>query len=135
MITTEDVYCILHDVCEQFGIKEIYGKHNTPTGKVKTERIVIRTGSQGNGEIWEKSFVNINFCVPNLFNGDANKIRLQEIERMVKPVFKRGDTVFLKGSHCDYENGGDDWLSTEEDTDLKCHYVNVRILFKVLNVD
>ena len=79
--------------------------------------------------------MNINFCVPDLFNGDANTIRLQEIERMVKPVFKRGDTVYYNGSHCDYENGGDNWLSTEEDTELKCHYVNVSILFKVLNLD
>ena len=27
-----------------------------------------------------------------------------------------------------------DTIGTEEDTSLKCHYVNVRILFEVLNV-
>lgn len=27
-----------------------------------------------------------------------------------------------------------DTIGTEEDTALKCHYVNVRILFEVLNV-
>ena len=80
MITTGDVYCILHDVCKQFGIKEIYDGLNTPTGKVKSERIVIRTGAQSNEAIWEKSFVNINFCTQNLYNSDANTVRLTEIE-------------------------------------------------------
>lgn len=135
MITTGDVYCILHDICKQFGITEIYDGKNTPTGEVNTERIVIRTGSQSNEVIWEKSFVNINFCTPNLFNGDANTTRLTEIERMVKPVFKQGDTGSFDGSTYNYENGGDNWISQEEDTELRCHYVNVRILFEVLNVD
>lgn len=135
MITTSDVYCILHDACKQFGISEIYDGHNTPTGEVKSERIVIRVGSQGNGDIWEKSFVNINFCVPDLFSGDANTVRLGEIERLAKEFFKHGDTGCFDTSNYSYENGGDNWLSVEADTELRCHYVNVRILFQVLNVN
>lgn len=135
MIATSDVYCILHDACKRFGISEIYDGHNTPTGEVKSERIVIRVGSQGNGDIWEKSFVNINFCVPDLFSGDANTVRLGEIERLAKEFFKHGDTGCFDASNYSYENGGDNWLSVEADTELRCHYVNVRILFQVLNVD
>lgn len=134
MITTGDVYCILHKVCEQFGITEIYDGLDEPKGKIKSERIVIRTDSQGNGKIWEKSFVNINFCTPLNIDGSANTVRLNEIERMVKPVFKNGDVIEYNGSTCNYENGGDGWMSREADTALKCHYVNVRILFEVLNV-
>lgn len=134
MITTGDVYCILRKICEQFGIAEIYDGLDEPKGEIKSERIVIRTGSQSNGKIWEKSFVNINFCTPLNVDGSANTVRLNEIERIVKPVFKYGDVVKYNGSTCSYENGGDNWMSREADTALKCHYVNVRILFEVLNV-
>lgn len=134
MITTGDVYCILHKVCEQFGITEIYDGLDEPKEEVKSERIVIRTGSQSNSQIWEKSFVNINFCTPLNIDGSTNTVRLNEIERMVKPVFKDGDVIEYNGSICNYENGGDGWMSREADTALKCHYVNIRILFEVLNV-
>lgn len=134
MITTGDVYCILHEVCEQFGIPEIYDGLDEPKGEIKSERIVIRTGSQNNGKIWENSFVNINFCTPLNIDGSANTVRLNEIERMVKPIFKYGDILKYDDSICSYENGGGGWLSREADTALKCHYVNVRILFEVLNV-
>lgn len=135
MITTGDVYCILYRVCEQFGIAEIYDGLDEPTGEIKSERIVIRIGSQSNEKIWEKSVVNINFCIPLNIDGSTNTVRLNEIERMVKPVFKYGDIIKYDGSTCSYENGGEGWISREADTALKCHYVNVRILFEVLNVN
>lgn len=135
MITTGDVYCILRKVCERFGIAEIYDALDEPQGEIKSERIVVRTGSQNNGKIWEKSFVNINFCIPLNIDGSVNTVRLNEIERMVKPVFKYGDIVEYDGSTCSYESGGDSWMSREADTALKCHYVNIRILFEVLNVN
>ena len=129
MIVTTDIANILYRDCLPFGISIIpHGKKLT--GELKSERIVIHSKSQQSGTYWKKSFVEVNLCVPDLKEGEANTIRLNELEKQAQSVLdsitgRYNDTTY----HYSIES-----IGTEEDTALKCHYVNVRILFEVLNV-
>lgn len=130
MIVTTDIANILYKDCKAFGI-EVYQAGNIPDEhkKLSSERVIIRTKSQSPEAIWKKGFVEVNLCVPDM-DGDANLIRLQKLERKAQEVL---DEVVgeYDGSNYYYLI---DSIGTEADTELRCHYVNVRILFQVLNV-
>ena len=130
MIVTTDIANILYKDCKAFGI-EVYQAGNIPDEhkELSSERAIIRTKSQSPETYWKKGFVEVNLCVPDM-DGDANLIRLQELERKAQEVL---DEVVgeYDGSHYYYSI---DSIGTEADTELRCHYVNVRLLFQVLNV-
>lgn len=129
MIVTTDIRNILYRDCKAFGI-EIVPDGETLTGELKSERIVIHTKKQQPGTYWKKSFVEINLCVPNLSENGANTIRLNELERETVKFFDDEVSTY-DGTTYRYSIES---IGTEADTALKCHYVNVRILFNVLNV-
>ena len=130
MIVTTDIANILYKDCEAFGI-EVYQAGNIPDEhkELSSERVIIRTKSQSPETYWKKGFVEVNLCVPDI-DGDANLIRLQELERKAQEVL---DEVVgeYDGSNYYYPI---DSIGIEADAELRCHYVNVRILFQVLNV-
>ena len=130
MIVTTDIANILYKDCKAFGI-EVYQAGNIPDEhkKLSSERVIVRTKSQSPEAIWKKGFVEVNFCVPDM-DGDANLIRLQELERKAQEAL---DEVVgeYDGSNYYYLI---DSIGIEADTELRCHYVNVRLLFQVLNV-
>ena len=128
MIVTTDIGNILYRDCKAFGI-DIVPDGETLTGELKSERIVIHAKKQQPGTYWKKSFVEVNLCVPDLGENSANSIRLGELEREAMKVLR--STGSYDGSFYRYSIEG---IGTEADTALKCHYVNVRILFEVLNV-
>lgn len=130
MIVTTDIANILYKDCEAFGM-EVYQSGNIPdeNKKLSSERVIIIAKSQSPEAIWKKGFVEVNLCVPDM-DGKANLIRLQELERKAQEVLD--DVVGeFDGSSYYYSI---DQIGTEADTALKCHYVNVRLLFQVLNV-
>lgn len=130
MIVTTDIANILYKDCKAFGI-EVYQAGNIPDEhkKLSSERVIVRTKSQSPETYWKKGFVEVNLCVPDM-DGDANLIRLQELERKAQEVL---DEVVgeYDGSNYYYLI---DSIGIEADTELRCHYVNVRLLFQVLNV-
>ena len=130
MIVTTDIANILYKDCKAFGI-EVYQAGNIPDEhkKLSSERVIVHTKSQSPEAIWKKGFVEVNLCVPDM-DGDANLIRLQEFERKAQEVL---DEVVgeYDGSNYYYLI---DSIGIEADTELRCHYVNVRLLFQVLNV-
>lgn len=131
MIVTTDIANILYRDCKVFGI-DVYQSGNIPDEdkELSSERVIIRTKSQSPETYWKKGFVEVNLCVPDV-NGKANLIRLQELERKAQEVLD--DMVGeYDGSNYYYLI---DSIGMEADTVLKCHYVNVRILFQVLNVN
>lgn len=130
MIVTTDIANILYRDCKAFGI-EVYQSGNIPDEdkELSSERVIIRTKTQSPETYWKKGFVEVNLCVPDL-GGKANLIRLQELERKVQEVL---DDVVGEYDGSSYYYSIDS-IGTEADTALKCHYVNVRILFNVLNV-
>ena len=130
MIVTTDIANILYKDCKAFGI-EVYQAGNIPDEhkELSSEMVIIRTKSQSPETYWKKGFVEVNLCVPDI-DGDANLIRLQELERKAQEVL---DEVVgeYDGSNYYYLI---DSIGIEADAELRCHYVNVRILFQVLNV-
>lgn len=130
MIVTTDIANILYKDCKAFGM-EVYQSGNIPDEdrELSSERVIIIAKSQSPEAIWKKGFVEVNLCVPDM-EGKANLIRLQELERKAQEVLD--DVVGeFDGSSYYYQI---DQIGTEADTALKCHYVNVRLLFQVLNV-
>lgn len=130
MIVTTDIANILYKDCKAFGM-EVYQSGNIPDEdkELSSERVIIIAKSQSPEAIWKKGFVEVNLCVPDM-EGKANLIRLQELERKAQGVLD--DIVGeFDGSSYYYSI---DQIGTEADTALKCHYVNVKLLFQVLNV-
>ena len=130
MITTTDIANILYRDCDSFGM-EIVPQGRILTGALKSERLVIHSKPQQTGKIWKKSFVEVNICVPDLQHNEANTIRMNELERI---AYKQFDDVVGDYDGTNYRYSIES-IGMEQDVDLKCHYVNVRILFEVLNVN
>lgn len=129
MIVTTDIADILYRDCKAFGIGIVpFGK--TLTGDLKGERITIYVKGQTPSKYWEKCFCDVNLCVPDLEVNITNTLRLKELERKAKKLF-RSVTGTFDGTRYHYEV---DTIHIEADTALKCHFVNVRILFNALNV-
>ena len=128
MIVTTDIGNILYRDCKAFGIS-IVPNGETLTGELKSERIVIHTKKQQPETYWKKSFAEVNLCVPDLSENEANSIRLNELERQAIEILR--STGSYNGSFYRYSIYS---IGTEADTTLKCHYVNVSVLFEVLNV-
>ena len=129
MIVTTDIADILFRDCKNFGIMIVpFGK--TLTGELTKERITIHVKGQTPEKIWEKCFVEVNLCVPDLGVNIANTLRLKELERTAKELF-RSVTGTFDGTRYLYEI---DTINIEADAALKCHFVNCRILFNALNV-
>ena len=128
MIVTTDIGNILYRDCKVFGI-DLIPDGETLTGELKYEKIVIHVKKQQLGTYWKKSFVEVNLCVPDLKEGEANTIRLNELERQAMKILR--STGSYNGSFYRYSIYN---IGTEADTALKCHYVNVSVLFEVLNV-
>ena len=129
MIVTTDIADILYQDCKAFGIEIVpFGK--TLTGELKDERITIHVKGQTPSKYWEKCFCGVNLCVPDLGVKIANTLRLKELERKAKELFKSVTGEF-DGTRYHYEI---DTIHIEADTALKCHFINCRILFNALNV-
>lgn len=129
MIVTTDIADILYRDCKAFGIGIVpFGK--TINGELKDERITIHVKGQTPSKYWEKCFCDINLCVPDLGAKIANTLRLKELERKAKELFKSVTGEF-DGTRYNYEI---DTIHIEADTALKCHFINCRILFNALNV-
>lgn len=128
MIVTTDIGNILYRDCKAFGIA-IVPDGETLTGELKSERIVIHAKKQQPGTYWKKSFAEVNLCVPDIGLNSANSIRLNELERQANYLFDSVSTYDGTTYRYSIES-----IGTEADTALKCHFVNVRILFEVLNV-
>ena len=129
MIVSSDIANILYRDCKAFGI-DIVPNGETLTGELKSERIVIHAKKQQPGTYWKKSFAEINLCVPDLEHNSAYSIRLNELEREANKLFDDVVSTY-DGTRYHYSIES---IGTEADTALKCHYVNLRILFEVLNV-
>nr|DAU91308.1 MAG TPA: hypothetical protein [Bacteriophage sp.]DAX58359.1 MAG TPA: hypothetical protein [Caudoviricetes sp.] len=129
MIVTTDIADILYRDCKAFGIEIVpFGK--TLIDELKDERITIHVKGQTPSKYWEKCFCDINLCVPDLGVKIANTLRLKELERKAKELFKSVTGEF-DGTRYNYEI---DTIHIEADTALKCHFINCRILFNALNV-
>lgn len=127
MITQGDIAKILYKDCKVFGLP-VYQKENTPKGKVTKERIVVIPKAGATEMYWEKCYVEVNFCVPDV-KGQANLVRMDELERLAVSQLKKKSGIWDSTRYI-YRK---DSTSREQDTELGCHFVNVRLLFEILN--
>ena len=132
MIVTTDIANIIFKDCKSFGISEMYQRGNILGGKGKTGRILIYRKTQQPDAYWEKGYVEVNLCVPVTKTGKANLIRLNELERKAREMFKDGIVGQYDGSWYRYSSES---IGIEEDKELCCYYVNVKLLFETLNVN
>lgn len=128
MIVTTDIANILYRDFKALGI-DIVPFGETLTGKLDKERITIHIKKPTSEDYWVKRFADVNICVPDIRPNIANTIRLNELERLANKNFKL-ITGVQDNTRYKYEVE----TSVETDTDLKCHFVNCKILFNVLNV-
>ncbi len=135
MITPQTIGNILYRDSKALGIKSRYvvfpddNSDEIPSGEVKEERVVIHVKSQKPGTYWRKSFNEVNIMVPRIANR-PNRIRLEEVEKTATKLFD-GVVGVYDGVTYSYSI---DSIGSMTDSALRCEYVNVRILFEVLNV-
>lgn len=131
MIATLDIQTIIMSDCKRcadFGISEIYPKDDEPSGEISAERIVVSSKSQQPERIWKKNFVEVNLCVPDI-DGSADTIRMGELERVCIGHF---NDICGRYDGTPYEYSIYS-IGTEERKDLRYHYINMRLIFNVLN--
>ena len=128
MITTTDIGNILYRDCATFGIERFQGD-DFPTGEITDERIIIHSKAQQPGKIWKKSFAEVNLCVPDDNRGNARLVRLNELDREAECL--DGVVGEYDGTPYHYSISA---KGVEIDSQMRCHYVNVKILFEVLNI-
>ena len=128
MMLTEDIASALYRDCSAFGIP-VYRKGNIPMGEIKAPRVVILPKSLNPQTYWRKCFVEVNICVPDLKDGTANLIELGFFEHRAGEILD-GQVGRFEDEFYRYSISS---IGTEADESMKCHYVNARILFEVLN--
>ncbi|MCC8037269.1 MAG: hypothetical protein LIP02_03915 [Bacteroidales bacterium] len=128
MITTSDISVILYKACEPFGLVR-YPEGNVPRGEVGSERVVIHVKQGQPGTIWTSHWCEVNALVPDIAEGTADLNRLAELEGM----------MWAKLRGCGSHDGityryKPNSTVIMEDSQLRCHMVNARVLFETLNV-
>lgn len=129
MITTTDIANILYRVCQAFRMP-VYQEGNIDKGKIdKKGRVVIHVKEQTSETKWKKSFVEINLFAPDIKDGIADLIRLNELERRAHTILN------VVGSYdgITYKSSIASTVVLEEKT-LDAHFVNVKVLFRAINV-
>lgn len=128
MITSEDIALIIAEDLKGFGMA-IYTKGHIPVkGIEKNGRIVIIPKTNDDGTIFDKCFVEVNFNLPDV-NEEAD-YRLDKIERDAYKLLRKGKAGKFEDQ---WYNISFSSRSREEDTQLKCHYVHIQLLFETLN--
>ncbi len=128
MITTTDAANILYKDCAIFGMP-IFHADNAPDGFIEKDgRVVIHMKAQTPESIWKKGFLEVNLFVADTKYGSSDLIRLNELERLA--LKSMNATGKYDGTVYRYSVAS---TITMKNADLKAHYVNVKILFKVMN--
>lgn len=128
MITTTDLANILYRASRAFGIP-VYQAGNPPKGYVDERgRIVIHSRPFTLGRIWNKSYAEVNIFIADTPQGQADLIKLNQFERMAHDIFDDCDSY----DQTPYRYSVSSTMIADS-TDLKAHYVNVKVLFEALN--
>lgn len=129
-LTTSDIRIICKKIVGSLGI-EVYIPEELPLGAIASDRAVIVTSSDDLGKYWGKCIVTLSIIVPDVCPKIANMSRLSSYERKVQELFVDG----IAGEH-----GGDSYLielqsiGIDNASDVKCHFVNAKLMFNILNV-
>lgn len=129
MITPSNLLEITYDMCRPFGV-DLYMGGMFPTSEIEEERIVILSGRIIDGARWDRSPIQINWCVPDI-DGKPDLIRLKEVEHLLRTTFVRG-----AGKVGDYTyKYRRESIETVDGEGLKIHYVNLSLKYELLNTN
>lgn len=129
MITTTDTANILYTVCQTFNMP-IFQEGNVKKGKIgKDGRVVIHVKEQTSEPKWKKGFVEINLFAADLADGIADLIKLNGLERSAHRILNTVGTY----DGITYKSTVASTVVLENKT-LEAHFVNVKVLFRVMNV-
>lgn len=128
MITVTDAQNIVYKHAEQLGLP-VYQFGNIPKGEVKKSRVTVRAKDLTEQTIWNPCFIEVNVCVPDK-KDEADSKMLNNYDRLAHKAFLEivdrydGSTYRIR------------WQSSHEESDasLRCHYINIRLKFEILNV-
>lgn len=128
MIVTTDIANILYARCKMFGMPVAQG-HNIDYDALEPQgRVVVHVREQTPQKIWKKCFAEVNIHVPDVGEGRADLIKLNEIERNAHRIF---DCVSVyDDTYYRLTIAATNILQSKE---LHSHYVNAKVLFQSLN--
>lgn len=129
MITTSEIHNIIYAYCDAFGMEKHRG-NTMPLGEVTKERCVVITKQQRGGKYWDRCYVEVNLCVPDIM-GQANGERLAALERIAKGLFGYKTAGRYDGTIYRFQS---ETMEIAEAQNLRCHFVNVHILFETKNI-
>ena len=128
MIGNKDIEKILvKDLSTLIGVEDIFVADDMPEGIIEKERIVVISKPLSIAKIFNKSYTEVNWCVPDIGDYPAHE-RLGEVSRHLLKLSSVGE---YDGTAYRYEVSSIGVVASE----LKCHYVNARLLFEILNVN
>ena len=127
MITIGDISRRIYDDCRFLGVP-IFIRGAIPEGKLEKERVIINPKTIEDGTNWYRGYVEVNYLVPDR-NGEENGIRLDEVERCLKPLFYKQGVI--DGTRYRYRRYS---IGREQESSLECHFVNIRLLVEIQKV-
>lgn len=129
-LTTSDIKLIcmklVRGVCA-----ECYFPEDLPKGNITSDRAIIATSKNDIDKYWGKCIVTFSVLVPDVAPHIANMARISAYEKKVQ-------NLFIDGIAGEYE--GDDYLvelqsiGVDQASNIKCHFVNAKLIFNSLNV-
>jgi len=143
MISTYDIQKILYTDCKgidfnsifansAYGGKSIpvYHGFNTPKGAVTTPRVTLHIKEGVGGTYWNKRYVEVNLSIPDLEEDIADMHLLGKAENKILSHFKKPRAGEIDGGSYEYSLESN---SQEQDSQLRCHFVHIRLQFQILN--
>lgn len=103
---------------------------NITNGKITKPKIVIIGKPIEIGKYFEKCFIEVNYLYPDI-NEKVDIRTLNEIERQMLALFKNMKSSIFDNTCYRYSRQSN---GKYKDSEIKCHYVNVKVLFEIINV-
>lgn len=125
MITEGDTQNIIYSIVKGLGLPVIQGDTKSHS---KVPRVVVHAHKQEREKQYMKNFLDVNIVFSDVAN-EAQRARLKEYERRIKDMFYEDIVGTYEGSGYVVELKS---LGIEEDSTLKSHYVNCKLLFSTL---
>lgn len=129
MITTSDAANIIAVKCRDLGIADIRQGGNIDEGEITSERVVIIPKAESDGRLWKSIPVEVNILVPNIAHNTLNLVRLGELERAAKGVFRDCITGIYDETPYRYAPSE---IGRVQSENLRIGWINIHIFFETL---
>ena len=125
MITEGDTQNIVYNLCKDMGLPVLQGDTKS---HLKSPRVVVHAHKQEREKQYMKNFLDVNIVMSDVAN-EAQRAELKRYETLMKDKFYEDIVGVYKGCGYVIELKS---LGIEEDSTLKSHFVNCKLLFSTL---